>query len=158
MKNFIVMILSVSIFFICLGGVVKKIQMKLNSEDHALLMFPQASTKIDNEKGVNSRKSFAIIRKSHKPLNIDNEKFEAPDGNRIIKLTSPEQPRKVLEFQRRLNLQPLKQGEELPGISHENVIILKKGENINLPEESAVKLQPFKVLIDKENKKENKSE
>lgn len=128
MKKFILMILSVSVFFIGLGGIVKHVGAKLKSDLGRQATFIQNPASAESEEKTDFGKSAMIFEKSKRPLIIKRGKDESAHGSLEFNLRVPNQADRMIILPRKKSGETLIPGEEFPPIGDKNVITLRPGE------------------------------
>lgn len=153
MNKFVLMIFSVSIFFIGVGGVVKQIRVKFNPDDPRLVMIPRIETR-NGERG--KIKHLPLIEKSQGRILIEGDESNKSRVNFQLKRQFPFPPDKVIEFHRRLPSELLKRGMELPRFNEADTIIFlnENYEQVGTVEPGKREIPQVRVFIDKENKKQ----
>lgn len=148
MNKFLLMIFSVSIFFIGLGGIVKQVD-KLFAEDETN---PTVYRRIPGDENLipppDEDKNVVIVKRRMENPSEFNIKIQPPP--------IPNQPDAPFVFERQPSNEPLEQGAELPRVSEKQIVILQ---NKNVEEKKTsnpdkVKNFPGRVLIDKDKKPE----
>jgi hypothetical protein len=155
MNKFLLMIFSVSIFFIGVGGIAKQISAQLNSGKQHLVMVPRIEPRIDKLEKINSLESFTLVDKSNKPVLREGDQIEKSGEDFQIELQAPLQPNKVIELRRQPFSESLIQRAEQPPINEKDTIIYldKNHTQINPAEPNQKEIPEIRVFIDKENKR-----
>ncbi len=129
MKRFILMIISVSVFFIGLGGIVKHVGAKFASGLNSQRVFLKTPVLIDDEEKINFEKSPTFLEKSKRPLIIKRTKNETAGDHLELNLRVPNQPDRIIILPREKSTQPSLQGAEFPRIENNNAIIFNRPEH-----------------------------
>lgn len=148
MSKFILMIISVSVFFIGLGGIVKQIRTQFKPE--AQVSFERVPAPEMREKRIASTESFTVFERNGKHFIINRGKEAIP--NEELKIRLPESNEFGQTFERQLNPEIPSPVEELPRRTEENVITMKERNGAQPKISKSIEEMPHvKVFIDKEN-------
>jgi len=156
MNKFLLMIFSVSIFFIGIGGIVEQISTKFTSRKRHMIMLPRTETRIMEQERIDSGKSFMLIDKSNPSVLIESERLDKSGTDFQIKRRIPLQTDKKIELYRQPSSEPLRQGAEFPRVNEKDTVIFldKHHEQIDTIEPTKSEIPQVRVYINKENKKQ----
>jgi hypothetical protein len=150
MKKFIFMVFSVSVFFLCVGSVVQRIESIFKPQVSSFVsLIP--TEKADDEAQANEVRTFKRQR-----VIINNGMTEIPEGEFNIKLPPPTEINGRFELQRERSPEALPQSSEFPRVSGEHLIIIEgeKNKNPQAVEQDKTLVPTVKVFVDKDKKNE----
>jgi hypothetical protein len=148
MNKFLLMIISVSVFFIGLGGIVKQIKTLFKPAEQ--ISFERTLAPKIREKRIASTESFTVFEREGKQVIINRMKERVPNDE--LKIRLPESNEFGQTFERQLNPEIPNPVEELPRMTEENVIIMKERNGAQPKISKSIEEMPrVKVFIDKEN-------
>ena len=88
MKKFIIMVLSVAVFFVSLGGLVDKAGAKFKSDERALAVIAQARVAIGGDAAIKNVRSMTIVGNAAQTFTVDGTS-RTVEGNLEINLQMP---------------------------------------------------------------------
>ena len=97
MKKFIIMVLSVAVFFVGLGGIVDRAGAKFKSDERALAIIAQARQAIGGEAAIKNVRSLTIIGNAAQTFSVDGA-TRIEQGSLEINLQMPNQFSKMLKI------------------------------------------------------------
>jgi hypothetical protein len=97
MKKFIIMVLSVSVFFVGLGGLVDKAGAKFKSDERALAVIAQARQAIGGDAAIKNVRSMTIVGNAAQTFTVDGAS-RIEEGNLEINLQMPNGFNRMLQF------------------------------------------------------------
>jgi hypothetical protein len=123
MNKFVLMIFSVSIFFLCVGAMVKQIGSDFFTENPHLVGLPRIETGIGEEETTDFPESSEVKDKPKMRILIQRKKIEEPGKDFHIEMRSHFPPERIIEFQGRDFSKSLIPKAEIPSVSEEELNI-----------------------------------
>jgi hypothetical protein len=138
MKKFILMIISVSVFFIGVGGIVNQVKARFRPDFNSRAVIIKTPLTIETEEQINSGKSLTIVEKANTPMIIKRGGGAGNDPRHTqFRLSAPEPPERIIIFPgEKSRGARLSRGEDLSGIEDKKVIHFRRfeGKELNVTE------------------------
>lgn len=165
MKKFIIMILSVSVFFVGLGGLVDRVGAKFKSDERALAIVAQARTAIGGDAAIKNVRSLTIVGNAEQTFTIDGAS-RTEQGNLEINLQMPNQFSKMLKIgkesggaageMRQENHVIITSKDDTNAVFHQDdadgntkFVIMKKGDDANVISQNSEMPNAKRIVVNK---------